>query len=120
MANNPFLPGPARSVQRVSAATAKNQFARVLGAAVAGSAVEITKYGDVKAVMISVEEYESLSQDPARKLNMLTERFDAMFAGMQTEDARRGMRAAFQASPEEIGQAAVEVAHRKSAAPALG
>lgn len=120
MANKSLPSGVGGPVRKFSAADAKNQFGQVLETAIAGDTVAITKYGEVKAIMISVEEYESLSQDPRQKLNMLTEHFDAMLAGMQTEEARRGMREAFEASPEEMGRTAVAVARRKRAARALG
>jgi antitoxin Phd len=120
MANNLAPPGGPGPVRRVSAADAKNQFRHILDTAIAGDTVAITRYGEVKAIMMSVEEYESLSRDPARKLNLLTEHFDAMLARMQTDEARQGMRIAFNASPEEMGRAAVKVARRKRAARALG
>ena|ERR1700730_9315992 len=119
MANNFRIKG-ATGVRQFSAAEAKNQFGQVLETAIAGNTVAITKYGEVKAIMISVEEYESLSQDPGKKLNTLTEHFDEMLAAMQTAEARQGMRVAFEASPEEMGRAAVEVARRRRAARTLG
>jgi antitoxin Phd len=102
--------------KKFSAAEAKNLFGQVLDNAIAGDTVSITRYGEVKAVMISAEKYESLTQGPSRKLNMLTEHFDAMLAGMQTAKARRGMKAAFQASPKEMGRNAVKTARRKQPA----
>jgi hypothetical protein len=39
--------------------------------------------------------------------------FDAMLARMQTPKARAGMKAAFAASPKELGKAAVAAARRK-------
>jgi antitoxin Phd len=120
MANHLVPLGHSGAVRRVSAADAKNQFGQILDTAIAGETVAITRYGEVKAIMMSVDEYDSLTRDPARKLNLLTEHFDAMLARMQTDEARRGMRIAFNASPQEMGRAAVKVARRKRAARALG
>lgn len=111
------LPAGAR---HISAADAKNQFGHVLDTAIAGDTVAITRYGEVKAIMVSVDEYEALSGDPRRRLNLLTDHFDNMLAAMQTTEARQGMRAAFEASPQEMGRAAVEAARRRRAARSLG
>lgn len=40
-------------------------------------------------------------------LDTLREEFDALFARMQTREARSGMKAAFDATPVELGKAAV-------------
>ncbi|HZS13774.1 MAG TPA: type II toxin-antitoxin system Phd/YefM family antitoxin [Candidatus Dormibacteraeota bacterium] len=90
-----------------SAAAAKNRFAEVLDAADGGETVVITHYGATRAVVISAERYRALTQQPERELDLLTERFDAMLAAMQTDGAKAAMRAAFNASPSELGRAAV-------------
>ncbi|MHB8719399.1 MAG: type II toxin-antitoxin system prevent-host-death family antitoxin [Candidatus Dormibacteria bacterium] len=110
------LPAGAR---HIAAADAKNQFGQVLETASAGETVAITRYGEVKAVMVSVDEYEALTGDPRSRLNLLTEQFDNMLAAMQTPEARQGMRAAFEASPREMGRAAVAAARRRRAARAI-
>src|SRR5215472_14972426 len=96
-----------RAVRVVSAAEAKNQFGQVLEAAASGETVEITRYGESAAVLISAARYRALTQGPSRELDLLTERFDRMFVDMQTAGARAGLRAAFAAGPEEMGRAAV-------------
>jgi prevent-host-death family protein len=100
---------------RISAADAKNQFGRVLDDALAGETVVITRYGESMAVVISAERYRALSEPPGRELDLLTKHFDTMLARMQTATARRGMREAFEASPEEMGRSAVAGARRRSA-----
>lgn len=99
----------------VSSAEAQNQFGRVLEEAVAGETVMITKYGNDAAVLISATRYRSLTQEPARELDLLTEQFDRMLAEMQTDDAQQGMRGAFTAAPAEMGKASVEGARRRAA-----
>lgn len=108
------------SQRRFTAAEAKNQFGHVLDAAIAGETVAITKYGQVRAILLSVDEYESLSQAPSSRLNLLTQRFDDMLARMQGEEAGRKMRQAFDASPTAMGKAAVRVAQGKRESRALG
>jgi antitoxin Phd len=100
-------------LMKVTATHAKNEFGSVLDLAIQGEAVFITKHKDPKAVLISVGEYYALSRAKEAKLETLTEEFDALLAQMQTADARRGMKAAFNATPEQLGQAAVAAARKR-------
>ena len=47
------------------------------------------------------------------RLDALSHQCDALFDRMQTPKARRGMRAAFDASPKKLGKAAVAVARKR-------
>ena len=91
----------------VSASEAKNEFGRVLEMAIQVGAVVITKHDAPKAVLISVETFNALSGAAEAKLNTLSQEFDALLARMQTSKARRGMKAAFAASGNRLGKAAV-------------
>lgn len=97
----------------VSATEAKNEFGRVLESVMQGGFVVITKHADPKAVLISVDEFNALSQAPAAALNALSGEFDALLARMQTPEARKGLKAAFAASPEELGRAALAASHHR-------
>lgn len=110
-----MAPSKGPRVHVVSSADAKNQFGQVLDEAASGQTVVITRYGEDAAVLISAARYRALTQEPGRELDLLTARFNRMFTGMQTARARKGMRAAFQASPEELGRAAVAGARRRAA-----
>lgn len=96
-----------------SATAAKNEFGRILEKAIRGQAVVITKHDKPKAVLISMDEFEALKHAPEHKLNALSEEFDALLARMQTPQARSGMKAAFSASPKQLGKAAVLAARRR-------
>jgi antitoxin Phd len=99
-----------------TATDAKNEFGRVLDAAISEGAVVITKHEAPKAVLLSLDEYEALAGRSSHELDELRAEFDAMFARMQTEDAARGMRgmrAAFDATPEEMGRAALAAARKR-------
>ena len=85
----------------------------MLDAVLQGSVVVITRHDDPKAVLISVEEFEALSRASETRLDTLSEQFDALLARMQTPKARLGMKAAFGASPEQLGKAAVAAARRR-------
>ena len=94
----------------VSASDAKNEFGRVLEIAIRGGAVVITKHDAPKAVLVSVEQFNALSNAARTKLDTLSAEFDALLARMQTSGARRGMKAAFAASGKRLGKAAAAAA----------
>ena len=97
----------------VTATDAKNEFGRVLEAVMQGGVVVITKHDAPKAVLISVEEFNALSHTGEAKLDTLSGQFDALLARMQTSKARVGMKTAFDASPKQLGKAAVALARRR-------
>src|SRR5579859_697735 len=87
------------------ATVAKNEFGRVLDAALEHGAVAITRHDTVKAVLVSAEEYRRLKGE--KPIDTLREEWDAMFEEMQKPGYRQAMRRAFAATPEELGRAAV-------------
>ena len=99
--------GEALTPASVTASEAKSEFGRVLEIATQGGAVVITKHDAPKAVLISVENFNALSGAAETKLDTLSQEFDALLARMQTSKARRGMKAAFAASGNRLGKAAV-------------
>jgi hypothetical protein len=52
-------------------------------------------------------------QERTGEIDTLTAEFDALLERMQTPQARAAMRRAFDATPEELGRAAVEYARRE-------
>ena len=96
-----------------TATEAKNEFGRLLERAIQGDTVVITKHDAPKAVLISIDGYNALKHAPELKLNTLSDEFDAMLARMQTAKARAGMRAAFHATPEQLGKAAVAASRKR-------
>jgi antitoxin Phd len=97
----------------ISATDAKNEFGRILEKVIRGGTVVITKHDAPKAVLISVEQFNALSRVHRDKLDTLTGEFDALLARMQTPAARAGMKAAFNASPKQLGRAAVAAARKR-------
>ncbi len=102
--------GPSASY---SATEAKNEFGRILEKAIQGQTVVITKHDAPKAVLISMDKFNALKYAPELKLNTLSAEFDRLLARMQTSQARAGMQAAFNASPKQLGKAAVLAARRR-------
>jgi antitoxin Phd len=100
-------------VPSVAATRVKNEFGAILDKATHGGAVAITRHDTPKAVLISYDEFQSLVSARSSTLDDLGTEFDALLAGMQTPGARRGMKAAFNASPAELGRAAVKSARKR-------
>lgn len=97
----------------VTASEAKNEFGRVLEAVIQGGAVVITRHDVPRAVMISVETFNVLSSATEARLDTLTREFDALLERMQTPKARRAMKAAFAASGQQLGKAAVAATRKR-------
>ena len=101
-------------IESVAATRFKNEFATVLDQAVRGRPVAITKHTAARAILISIEEFEALVGERTRSLDALSAEFDGFLARMQTPKARKGMHAAFNASPKVLGRVAVKAARRPS------
>jgi antitoxin Phd len=102
----------------VAASRVKNEFGAVFDQAAASGAVVITKHGTPRAVLLSYAEFEALTASATPVLDDLGERFDKLLATMQTPEAKAGVAAAFAATPEELGAAAVKAA--RTAQPVTG
>ncbi|MDT5391059.1 MAG: antitoxin Phd [Mycobacterium sp.] len=100
-------------VPTVAATRFKNEFGAIFEQAALGGAVAITKHNTPKAVLLSYAEFEALTRASSPVLDELTEEFDALLARMQTPSAKSGMAAAFDATPEQLGRAAVKAARPK-------
>jgi prevent-host-death family protein len=95
-------------VPSIAATRVKNEFGVVLEQALQGGAIAITRHDAPKAVLISYEEFEALIKDRTPSLHELRGEYDVLLSGMQTPRARKGMAAAFNATPAALGKAAVK------------
>jgi prevent-host-death family protein len=100
----------------VPASKAKSAFGEVLERVAITGGVAITRHNVPKAVVISWEEFESLSRARNESLEALADEYEWLLASMQGPHARAAMAKAFDASPEELGRAAVEAARPRRAA----
>src|ERR1700751_4405243 len=100
-------------VPTVAATRFKNEFGSIFEQASLGGAVAITKHNTPKAVLLSYAEFEALTKASAPALDELTERFDELLQGMQTPGSKAAMAAAFGATPQQLGRAAVAAARPK-------
>jgi antitoxin Phd len=94
----------------VAASRFKNEFGAILEQAAIEGAVAITKHDTPKAVLMSYAEFEALTKSSAPALDDLSDRFDELLHRMQQPTAKAAMAAAFDATPEELGRAAVTAA----------
>jgi len=101
------------AMPRFTATDAKNEFGRVLDMALEQGAVLITRHDAPKAVLLAVDEFDALVAAGERTLDTLTADFDEILARMQTSTARRGMTDAFNATPAQLGRAAVAAAKKR-------
>lgn len=99
-------------VPMVTASRLKNEFGTVFDQAAIGGAVVITKHDTPRAVLLSYAEFEALTASATPALDDLSERFDKMLATMQTPEVKAGVAAAFDATPDEMGTAAVKAARK--------
>lgn len=94
-------------VPEFSATEAKNSFGRVLDTAFSQGMVAITKRDRPTAVVLSLDAYQALLDARDQALGSLSTEFDALLQQMQTPASRQGMMDAFDASPDDLGQAAL-------------
>ncbi|MDD4868083.1 MAG: type II toxin-antitoxin system Phd/YefM family antitoxin [Mycobacterium sp.] len=94
-------------VPTVTSTRLKNEFGAVFDQAAVTGAVVITKHDTPRAVLLSYAEFEALIASVTPALDDLSERFDKLLATMQTPQAKEGVTAAFDATPQELGAAAV-------------
>jgi len=100
-------------VPEIAATRIKNEFGAVLEQAIRGGAVAITRHDTPKAVLVSYEEFQSLIKARSHSLSELSAEYNVLLARMQTPKARKAMVEAFDASPAELGRAAVKAARKR-------
>jgi len=115
MATNTFRNrrGELVEILEIAATHAKNTFGELLDRVSASGAIAITRHDAPKAVLLSYEEFESLSRARSEALYALSIKFVGLLERLQTPDAKQGMDRAFNASPAELGQAAAQAARRR-------
>ncbi len=99
-------------LRSVPATRLKNEFGAIFEQVVRGGAIAITKHATARAVLISVDEFEALAGERQRGLDALSAQFEGLLARMQTPKAKKGIAAAFNASPKALGRAAVKAARK--------
>ena len=102
------------SLAKVSATELKNSFADVFDRVSAEGAVAITRHEKARAILLSVEEFEALADpEPEIDLTDLRKQCFQMLEEMQSPEQKAGAMKLFEATPEELGQAALEGYQRR-------
>lgn len=96
----------------VTATVVKNEFGRVMDTVQREGQVVITKHDSPRAVLVSYDLYQRLVKAGQPELDGLRNEFEALYAQMQTPEARAEADALFSISPSELGEAAVRAAER--------
>lgn len=110
--NDP-LPSPRVSeLDTISATELKNATAEILDNVRSRRAVAITRHDRPRAVLLSIEEYEALAHRDPPWMADLKEQYMGMLDAMQAPEQKEAALRAFNATPEELGQAALEAAKR--------
>jgi antitoxin Phd len=109
----PTPTGESTPMSSFPASELKNSSADVLEKVLTAGAVVITRHDKEKAVILSIETYRRLLASRRDDLAVLHAKFGGLLAKLQTPAARRGARDAFDASPEDLGKAAVKAARRR-------
>lgn len=94
--------------ETITATEAKSSFGAVLDRALSDGGVAISKHAEVKAVLLSVAQYEALVAARPDPLSTLTEEFDGLVERMANPSGRKAGRSLFNASPTRLGRVAAK------------
>ena len=100
-------------VPTVAATRFKNEFGAIFEQAALCGAIAITKHNTPKAVLLSYAEFEALTKASTPALDDLSDEFDRLLEGMQTPQSKTAIATAFDATPEQLGRAAVKAPRAK-------
>lgn len=99
----------------VTATELKNAAGDVLDKVLSHGAVAVTRHDKPRAVLLSLEQYETLTAGAQPGwLQEMRGDYHRMLDGMQSPEQKAAAERLFQATPEELGAAAVRGARRKS------
>jgi antitoxin Phd len=91
----------------VTATQLKQSTADVLDQVSAGKPIAITRHDRARVVMISVDQYNELVAQESHVLSELRTEYRTMLDEMQSPEQKAAALRAFNATPEELGAAAV-------------
>jgi len=89
---------------------------RLLEQAIRGTTVLITKHDSPRAVLISIDHFQTLQEAPQAKRNTLTEQFDTLSNACSPPKRGVAWAAAFGADTKQLGKAAVAAAGKRAMA----
>lgn len=111
------VPLQVKELPPVTATSLKNRTADVLDHVAATGAVAITRHDKPRAVLLSLERYRELKGEDEDWLADMYEEYRGMLDRMQDPAQKEAAERLFEATPEELGAAAVRAASRKKGHP---
>ena len=112
---SPLTPAPrVQELPTITATELKNATADVFEQVAAKQAVAITRHEKPRAVLLSVEQYEALTGQRPDWLEQLHEEYRGMLDRMQGPEQRAIADKLFQATPQELGEAALRAAQQEA------
>jgi antitoxin Phd len=99
----------------VSSTEAQNNFGDILDRVSSEGRIFITRYRKPQAVVLSIREYEALTDVEPVDLEALEAEFDSALAAMQSAEQTAGVDALFGSTSAELGAAALEAARKDAA-----
>jgi prevent-host-death family protein len=99
-------------IESVTVTELKERTREVIGRIADHKPVAILRHKAPAAVLISAADYAQFEQLKRERLDLLAQRYDDMVLRMQTAEAAAGVDTLFNATPAELGQAAVRTAKR--------
>ena len=109
------IPAPrVEELPTITATELKNATADVFEQVAAKQAVAITRHEKPRAVLLSVEQYEALTGQRPDWLEQLHEEYRGMLDRMQGPEQRAIADKLFQATPQELGEAALWAAQQEA------
>jgi prevent-host-death family protein len=103
-----------RELPTVTATALKSSTAEVLDQVSRGHAVAITKHDKPRAVLVSYEDYVSWKSKDDEVFETFFEEYQGMLDAMQSPEQKAAALRLFEATPEELGEAALRGAQRRA------
>lgn len=104
---------PRGKIAKCSVKETQAQFGRVLKQVIQGNTVLITEDDTPKAVLMPLDEFTALSRATEFVPGTVNIDSDSFLIQMQTPGMRTAMKAAFDASPEELGESALAAVRKR-------
>ena len=112
--NQPIHCPRVQDMPTVAATTLKNSTADVLDQVIGGQALAITRHDKPRAVLISMLQYDALLANHDGILSDLRQSYGKMLDDMQAPEQKAAARRAFEATPEELGAAALRAVQERA------
>jgi antitoxin Phd len=97
----------------ITATALKNSTADILDQVAAGQAVAITRHDKPRAVLVPFDQYWEARQSQQTIVQDLIAEYQGMLDEMQKPEQKAAAKRLFEATPEELGEAAVRGAKRR-------